>query len=168
MCSSVSSIVSTDGVSWSKSDESRLRQHLVQLRDDRSVIKLTIVDLESVHLDPFTCEPRQDACEAQKLDLENAVLMQELMAVKVNYFSLHSLQRIFVYCQLPAVRYMMCLGSSSASSMNIIIITLHQRTLICFFSHESSFRHVLLLPRLFLISCAHHFSFTCAFFLSIQ
>jgi len=85
VCSSVSSTVSTEGVSWSKSDESRLRHHLVQLRDDRSVVKLTIVDLESVHLDPFTCEPRQDACEAQKLDLENAVLMQELMAIKVTY-----------------------------------------------------------------------------------
>ena len=83
LCSSVSSIVSTDDVSWSKADESRLRQQLVRLRDDRSVVKLTIVDLESVHLDPFTCEPRQDACEAQKLDLENAVLMQELMAIKV-------------------------------------------------------------------------------------
>jgi len=83
LCSSVSSTASNDDISWSKSDESKLRQHLVQLRNDRSVIKLTIVDLESVHLDPFTCEPRLDACEAQKLDLENAVLMQELMAIKV-------------------------------------------------------------------------------------
>jgi len=81
--SSVSSTVSTDDVSWTKSDESRLRQHLVRLKDERSMVKLTIVDLESVHLDPFTCEPRQDAREAQKLDLENAVLMQELMAIKV-------------------------------------------------------------------------------------
>jgi len=89
LLSSVSSTVSTDDVSWSKSDESRLRQLLVQLKDDRSVVKLTIVDLESVHLDPFTCEPRQDPCEAQKLDLENAVLMQELMAIKV-IFLLHS------------------------------------------------------------------------------
>jgi len=92
LCSSVSSIVSTDDVAWSKCDESRLRQLLVQLKDDRSVVKLTIVDLESVHLDPFTCEPRQDACEAQKLDLENAVLMQELMAMKVIHTTLHSLQ----------------------------------------------------------------------------
>jgi len=84
--------VSTDDVAWSKCDESRLRQLLVQLKDDRSVVKLTIVDLESVHLDPFTCEPRQDACEAQKLDLENAVLMQELMAMKVIHTTLHSLQ----------------------------------------------------------------------------
>ena len=81
--------MSADDLSWSKSDESRLRQHLVRLKDERSVIKLTIVDLESVHLDPFTCEPRQDACEAQKLDLENAVLMQELMAIKVTNSSLH-------------------------------------------------------------------------------
>ena len=75
--------MSTGNVSWTKSDESRLRQHLVRLKDERSVVKLTIVDLESVHLDPFTSEPRQDAREAQKLDLENAVLMQELMAIKV-------------------------------------------------------------------------------------
>lgn len=84
LCSSVSSIdVSNDDLSWSKSDESRLRQLIDRLRDDRSVVRLTIVDLESVHLDPFTCEPRQDVCEAQQLDLENAVLMQELMAIKV-------------------------------------------------------------------------------------
>lgn len=91
MCSSVSSSASTDDVSWSKSDESRLRQHLVRLKDDRSMVELTIVDLESVHLDPFTCEPRQDTCEAQKLDLENAVLMQELMAIKVCCTAAHLL-----------------------------------------------------------------------------
>ena len=61
----------------------------MRLKDERSVIKLTIVDLESVHLDPFTCEPRHDACLAQKLDLENAVLMQELMAIKVIDLSVH-------------------------------------------------------------------------------
>jgi len=92
--------VSSDDVSWSKSDESRLRQLVVRLKDERSLIKLTIVDLESVHLDPFTCEPKQDACEAQKLDLENAVLMQELMAIKVICCgsTLLSFVKCYLYC----------------------------------------------------------------------
>ena len=88
--------MSTDDLSWSRSDESRLRQHLMRLKDERSVIRLTIVALESVHLDPFTCEPRQDACEAQKLDLENAVLMQELMAIKVTLYFLHYFQFLYL------------------------------------------------------------------------
>jgi predicted nucleic acid-binding Zn-ribbon protein len=80
--STVSSTMSGDDVTWSRADELRLRQHLTQLRDDRSVIKLTVVELESIHLDPFNLDSKHDPSEAQKLDLENAVLMQELMAMK--------------------------------------------------------------------------------------
>lgn len=41
-----------------------------------------MLELESVHIDPLG----YDSCpnpDAQRLDLENAVLMQELMAIKV-------------------------------------------------------------------------------------
>ena len=46
-------------------------------------MKITIVDLESVHVNPvgYDSAPNPDA---QRLDLENAVLMQELMAMKVD------------------------------------------------------------------------------------
>jgi len=130
VCSSVSSSVSADDLSWSKSDESRLRQHLVRLRDERSVVRLTVVDLESVHLDPFTCEPRQDACEAQKLDLENAVLMQELMAVKVTDLThtyhclipvtICSVMRLHFICEYlsQAIGWKVCFQDISDESKN--------------------------------------------------
>lgn len=42
-----------------------------------------MLELESVHIDPlsYDVKPRGDS---QRLDLENAVLMQELMAMKVS------------------------------------------------------------------------------------
>lgn len=47
-------------------------------------MKLTMLELESIHIDPlsYDVKPRGDS---QRLDLENAVLMQELMAMKVFY-----------------------------------------------------------------------------------
>lgn len=45
------------------------------------MISSKVLELESVHVDPITNEPRR-RIEAQRLDLENAVLVQELMAVK--------------------------------------------------------------------------------------
>lgn len=43
-----------------------------------------MLELESIHIDPlsYDVKPRGDS---QRLDLENAVLMQELMAMKVFY-----------------------------------------------------------------------------------
>ena len=42
-----------------------------------------MLELESIHIDPlsYDVKPRGDS---QRLDLENAVLMQELMAMKVS------------------------------------------------------------------------------------
>lgn len=42
-----------------------------------------MLELESIHIDPlsYDVKPRGDS---QRLDLENAVLMQELMAMKVH------------------------------------------------------------------------------------
>lgn len=79
--STTSSTGSAEDTDFTKFDEHKLREHLRQLKADRAVVKLTIMELESVHLDPFSfdLEPNPDA---QRLDLENAVLMQELMAMK--------------------------------------------------------------------------------------
>ena len=64
-------------------DERRLRDYIHQLKSERSTINLTVMQLESVSSDPrvdHVCKTP----EAQRLDLENAVIMQELMAIKVN------------------------------------------------------------------------------------
>ncbi|GFT60433.1 colorectal mutant cancer protein [Trichonephila clavipes] len=77
--SSVSS--SCDGGEFSKADERRLRDYITQLKNDRSAVRTTVVELESVYVDPTSKDP-PPIIDAQKLDLENAVLMQELMAIK--------------------------------------------------------------------------------------
>ncbi|CAB1332795.1 unnamed protein product [Coregonus sp. 'balchen'] len=66
---------------FSKEDEQRLKDYVQQLKNDRAAVKLTMLELESVHVDPLSLEvkPRGDT---HRLDLENAVLMQELMAMK--------------------------------------------------------------------------------------
>ncbi len=63
-------------------DEQKLREYIRSLKNDRASVKTTVMELESVHIDPMSHEPRRTP-EAQRLDLENAVLMQELMAMKV-------------------------------------------------------------------------------------
>lgn len=77
--SSVSS--SCDGGEFTKADERRLRDYIVQLKNDRAVVRTTVIELESIHVDPISKDP-PTIIDAQKLDLENAVLMQELMAMK--------------------------------------------------------------------------------------
>uniref|UniRef100_T1JC16 Harmonin-binding protein USHBP1 PDZ-binding domain-containing protein n=1 Tax=Strigamia maritima TaxID=126957 RepID=T1JC16_STRMM len=64
-----------------KCDEHRLREHITHLKNSRNRITTTIMELESIHIDPLTKEP-PSIIDAQKFDLENAVLMQELMAIK--------------------------------------------------------------------------------------
>lgn len=64
-------------------DEAKLRDYISQLKNDRAAVKMTVLELESVHIDPLAKEPGTNT-DAQRLDLENAVLMQELMAMKVN------------------------------------------------------------------------------------
>ncbi|KAJ8338686.1 hypothetical protein SKAU_G00354720 [Synaphobranchus kaupii] len=79
--STTSSTASSCDTDFSKEDEQRLKDYTQQLRNDRAAVKLTMLDLESVHIDPlsYDVKPRGDS---QRLDLENAVLMQELMAMK--------------------------------------------------------------------------------------
>lgn len=67
---------------FSKAEEQKLREYIHQLKAERASIKSTVMELESLHMDaPIHDPPRQN--EACRLDLENAVLMQELMAMKV-------------------------------------------------------------------------------------
>lgn len=76
---------------WSEDDDKALRNHVSKLKGERSLIQNTVVTLES----PFSIEdaPKQDgqlsppsarnSRSRQKLmDLETAVLMQELMSMR--------------------------------------------------------------------------------------
>ncbi|KAH9510240.1 hypothetical protein Btru_042527, partial [Bulinus truncatus] len=78
---STSSTSSSSDADFSKVDEVKLRDHIQQLKSERAAVRTTVLELESIHVDPITFEPRR-RIEAQRLDLENAVLVQELMAVK--------------------------------------------------------------------------------------
>ncbi|RMB92811.1 hypothetical protein DUI87_30705 [Hirundo rustica rustica] len=76
-----SSTASSCDTEFTKEDEQRLKDYIQQLKNDRAAVKLTMLELESIHIDPlsYDIKPRGDS---QRLDLENAVLMQELMAMK--------------------------------------------------------------------------------------
>ncbi len=83
--STTSSTGSSSDTEFSKLDERKLRDAVQQLKNDRAAVKMTVLELESVHIDPLA--PADAAGvnpDTQKLDLENAVLMQELMAMKVD------------------------------------------------------------------------------------
>ncbi|CAM4547555.1 unnamed protein product [Leuciscus chuanchicus] len=78
--STTSSTASSCDTDFSKEDEQRLKDYVQHLKNDRAAVKLTMLDLESVYIDPLVeLKPRGDS---HRLDLENAVLMQELMAMK--------------------------------------------------------------------------------------
>ncbi|KAM3874329.1 colorectal mutant cancer protein [Diretmus argenteus] len=79
--STTSSTASSCDMDFTKEDEQRLRDYARQLKNDRAAVRLTVLELESVHVDPLSVDvkPRGDV---HRLDLENAVLMQELMAMK--------------------------------------------------------------------------------------
>ncbi|EHB06208.1 Colorectal mutant cancer protein [Heterocephalus glaber] len=79
--STTSSTGSSCDTEFTKEDEQRLKDYIQQLKNDRAAVKLTMLELESIHIDPlsYDVKPRGDS---QRLDLENAVLMQELMAMK--------------------------------------------------------------------------------------
>ncbi|GFS27579.1 colorectal mutant cancer protein [Elysia marginata] len=79
--SSTSSSTEAQHGEFTKEEEARLRDHIQQLKAERSAVRTTVLEIESVHMDPVVSEPRR-RLEAQRLDLENAVLVQELMAVK--------------------------------------------------------------------------------------
>ncbi|XP_053533167.1 colorectal mutant cancer protein isoform X2 [Ictalurus punctatus] len=79
--STTSSTASSCDTEFSKEDEQRLKDYIQQLKNDRAAVKLTMLELESVHIDPLSYDIKPCA-DSHRLDLENAVLMQELMAMK--------------------------------------------------------------------------------------
>ena len=81
--STTSSTASSCDTEFSREDEQRLRDYIQQLKNDRAAVRLTVMELESVHVDPMSQESTPSG-DSQRLDLENAVLMQELTALKVS------------------------------------------------------------------------------------
>ncbi|XP_066567379.1 colorectal mutant cancer protein isoform X2 [Amia ocellicauda] len=79
--STTSSTASSCDTDFTKEDEQRLKDYIHQLRNDRAAVKLTMLELESIHIDPLSYDVKARG-DSQRLDLENAVLMQELMAMK--------------------------------------------------------------------------------------
>ncbi|XP_051875502.1 colorectal mutant cancer protein isoform X2 [Pristis pectinata] len=79
--STTSSTASSCDTEFTKEDEQRLKDYVQQLKNDKAAVKLTMLELESVHIDPLSYDVKTRG-DGQRLDLENAVLMQELMAMK--------------------------------------------------------------------------------------
>lgn len=63
-------------VTWCVEDEQRLRRHISRLKGERTMVRSTAVELESVHAEPLNSKNTISLAEARKLDLETAVLMQ--------------------------------------------------------------------------------------------
>ncbi|KAJ8962153.1 hypothetical protein NQ318_018110 [Aromia moschata] len=66
---------------WTSEHEMRLRDHVSRLKAERSNIQGTYVALESTHIENPPVRPSSNQ-EARKIDLEMAVLMQELMGLR--------------------------------------------------------------------------------------
>ncbi|KAL6423768.1 hypothetical protein ACFW04_010323 [Cataglyphis niger] len=81
-------------VMWNVEDEQRLRRHISRLKGERTMVRSTAVELESVHAEPLNSKNTISLAEARKLDLETAVLMQELMAMREDKAELRA--RVFL------------------------------------------------------------------------
>ncbi|KAK4316300.1 hypothetical protein Pmani_012521 [Petrolisthes manimaculis] len=77
--SSTSSGVDSD---LSRGEEHRLRDTINKLRDERGQVSASTLPLEPLHIDPLTRHYPLTLQDAHKFDLENAVLMQELTAIR--------------------------------------------------------------------------------------
>ncbi|XP_076866919.1 LOW QUALITY PROTEIN: colorectal mutant cancer protein [Brachyhypopomus gauderio] len=80
--STTSSTASSCDTEFSKEDEQRLKDYVQQLKNDRAAVKLTMLELEHAPHGPAQLRRQGPRGDPQRLDLENAVLMQELMAMK--------------------------------------------------------------------------------------
>ncbi|MFT7798064.1 colorectal mutant cancer protein [Arapaima gigas] len=87
--STTSSTTSSCDTDFTKEDEQRLKDYIQQLKNDRAAVKLTMLELESIYIDPISYDVKTRG-DCQRLDLENAVLMQELMAMKEEMAELKS------------------------------------------------------------------------------
>ncbi|XP_018311347.1 colorectal mutant cancer protein isoform X2 [Mycetomoellerius zeteki] len=81
-------------ITWNVEDEQRLRRHIGRLKGERTMVRSTAVELESVHAEPLNSKNTISLAEARKLDLETAVLMQELMAMREDKAELRA--RVFL------------------------------------------------------------------------
>jgi len=103
----------------SNDDEMKLRHYLKQLLEDRSTILQTIVPLESINVESLSHEYQSfELLDAQKLDMENAVLMQELMSMKV-------------HCQSSPCYLTYSQSSLLSSLMLIKVHCLHTYRIVC-------------------------------------
>ncbi|CAL8130708.1 unnamed protein product [Orchesella dallaii] len=76
---------SRQGGELMKNEESRIRDLIITLKTEREAMKQTVTEVESWSLESlYPSKPPSpcDILEARKLDLETAVLMQELMAMR--------------------------------------------------------------------------------------
>lgn len=76
--SRTSSGSSNENVEFTREEETRLKSYIQQLKSEKTTVGATVLELEGIHNIP---EPAFEPADP-KLDLENAVLMQELMALK--------------------------------------------------------------------------------------
>ncbi|XP_068082210.1 colorectal mutant cancer protein isoform X2 [Anabrus simplex] len=80
--SHTTSTSSSGDCEWGQGEERRLRDHIGKLKTERNSVRATVVELESCHVEPLINRQPISLAEARKLDLETAVLMQELMAMR--------------------------------------------------------------------------------------
>ncbi|CAG9769487.1 unnamed protein product [Ceutorhynchus assimilis] len=78
---------------WTSEHELRLREHVSRLKAERSNIQGTYVTLESTQVENAPVRPSSSQ-EARKMDLEMAVLMQELMGLREDKTEL--LSKLFI------------------------------------------------------------------------
>lgn len=73
---------------WTKEDDYRLRSHISKLKGYRASVQNTIVTLESPFYSDAESNKSEDSASSKRMDLETAVLMQELMNMReeVNMF----------------------------------------------------------------------------------
>jgi hypothetical protein len=77
--SRTSSGSSNENMEFTREEETRLKSYIQQLKSERLTVGSTVLVLQGIHDVP---EPQTILSPDPKLDLENAVLMQELMALK--------------------------------------------------------------------------------------
>ncbi|XP_065215987.1 colorectal mutant cancer protein-like isoform X2 [Planococcus citri] len=65
-------------------EEKDLRTAIATLKKDNSTVRNTVVELESYHCNEYENRPKPSPYEAKKLDLEMAVLIQDLMEMREN------------------------------------------------------------------------------------
>ncbi|KAK7574449.1 hypothetical protein V9T40_011640 [Parthenolecanium corni] len=63
-------------------EEKNIRSKIAALKEEKNTVQSTVVELESYCSNPSEKVPKPNSCESKKLDLEMAVLMQDLMEIR--------------------------------------------------------------------------------------